>query len=66
MINSHFMSSHIARQIGLMNTSVWAEEIAQSCPATFVRVDMHFSDAISIVIARLFVVSVTHSVAYAL
>jgi hypothetical protein len=60
------MDSHIARQIGFVNTSVWAQEIAQSCPTAFVRVDMYFSYAVSIIIACPFILSMTHGVAYAL
>ena len=66
MIDSHFMNGNIARQIGFVNTSVWAQEIAHSRPTTFVGIDMHFSDTISIVIASPFILSMTHGVAYAL
>ena len=66
MIDCHFMNSDIARQIGFVNASVWAQEIAQSCPAAFVGIDMDFSDTISIVIACPFILSMTHGVAYAL
>lgn len=66
MIDSHFMDGNIARQICFVNTSVWAQEIAQSCPAAFVGIDMHFSDTISIVIACPFVFTVAYSVTNAL
>jgi len=66
MIDCQFMNSDIARQIGFVNTSVGAQEIAQTCPTAFVGIDMHFSDTISIVIACPFILSMTHGVAYAL
>lgn len=66
MIDCQFMDSNIARQIGFVNTSVWAQEIAQSCPAAFVGIDVHFSDPISIVIARPFILSMTDGATNAL
>jgi hypothetical protein len=55
------MDSHITRQIGFMNTSIRTQEIAQSRPTAFAGVNMHFSDAISIIIACPFVLAVTDS-----
>ncbi|HEY5731293.1 MAG TPA: hypothetical protein VIS72_14680 [Anaerolineales bacterium] len=49
-----------------MHSSVWAEEIAQTSPTALIGIDVHFTDTISIVIARPFVISVTHGVAYSL
>jgi hypothetical protein len=66
MIDCHFMNSCITRQIGFVNTSKGVQEIAQTYPTTFVGIDKHFSDAVSIVIACPFIFSVTHGVAYAL
>ena len=66
MIDSQFMDSNIARQIGFVNTSVWTQEVAQACPTAFVGVDMHFSDTISIIIACPFVLSMAHRVTYTL
>jgi hypothetical protein len=66
MIDCHFMNSCITRQIVFVNTSIRTQEIAQTCPTTFVGIDMHFSDAVSIVIACPFIFSVTHGMAYSL
>jgi hypothetical protein len=66
MIYCQFMDGCITRQICFVNTSIRAQEVAQSCPTAFVGIDMHFSNAISIVIASPFVLSMAHGMAYAL
>ena len=66
MIDSHFMDGSIARQIGFVNTAVRTQEVSQTCPTTFVGIDMHFSDTVSIIIACPLVLSVAHSVTNAL
>jgi len=66
MIDSQFMDSRIARQVGFVNTSIRTQEIAQTRPAAFIGIDMHFSDTISIVIASPFIFSVAYCVTNAL
>jgi len=49
-----------------VNSTIRTDEIAQTGPATFVGVDVNFTDAISIVIPSIFVLAVTNGVACAL
>ncbi len=60
------MDGDIARQISLVNSAIRSQEITQTRPAAFVRVDMDFPNAISIVIACIFILSMTDCVAHAL
>ena len=64
MIDCQFMNSNIARQIGFVNASIRTQEVAQTGPAAFIGIDMHFADTVSIIIACPLVLSMTHSVAY--
>ena len=66
MVHGQFVDGGIARQVRFMNTAIRSQEIPQTCPPAFVGVDMDFSNAVSIVIACIFTLSMTDCAAYAL
>jgi len=66
VIDCKLVNGHIAGQIFLMNASKRPQEIAQSGPATFIRIDMHFPNSVPIGIASPFVLAVTDGMPYPL
>src|ERR1044071_8584749 len=53
-----FAHRHVVLQVLFMDAAKRAQKIAESRPATFAGIGMHFTDAITIVIARPFVLTV--------
>ncbi len=66
MIDCQFMDGGITGQVSLGNTTVGAQEVAQTGPATFVRIDMDFTNAVSILIPRPFILSMADCMAHTL
>jgi len=62
MVNSKFMDGHIARQVIFVNAPEWLQEITQTGPASFAGIDIHFPNAIPIVITGPFILTMAHSV----
>src|SRR5579859_802405 len=55
------MDSYVAAEIALMDTAKRPQEGAQASPQAFQAVGMHFTDSITVVIARPFVDGVAHA-----
>ena len=51
VIDGKFVNGNIAGQVLLVNPTKRPQEISQPGPAAFIGIDMHFSNAIAIVIA---------------
>ena len=66
MIDSKFVNGDITGQVFLMNAAKRTKEIAQTGPAAFIGIDMHFPDPIPIVIPSPFIFTVTDRVPDAL
>jgi len=66
MIDCQFINRTIARQESFVYSAVGTQDVTQTRPAAFVRVDMDFANTISIVITCPFILSVAQSMAYAL
>jgi hypothetical protein len=66
VIDCKFVNGHIAGQIFLMNASKRAQEIAQTGPAAFIGIDMHFPNSIAIGIASPLILAVTDGMSYPL
>ena len=63
MVDRQFMDGGVAGQIGFMNAAIGSQEIALTSPTAFIGVDMHFTNAIAILIARPFMRAMTDRVA---
>jgi hypothetical protein len=65
MVDREFLDGDIARQVDLVDTTIRTQQVTQARPATFIGVHMDFTDAVTIVIASIFILAVTDRAAHA-
>jgi len=66
IIDCELMNGNITGQVIFVNTAKRSQEITQSCPSTFIRIDMDFTDAISIIVTSPFILAVANCVSNSL
>ena len=53
MVDREFLDGDIARQVGLVDTTIRTQQVTQARPAAFIGIHMDFADSIAIVITRI-------------